>query len=272
MVENEALIPEIERAAWRAWPAARTASLCGWRLRAGPTATRRENSVQAMDFTGELALADAIRSAEAWYGALGKRACFQINASSLPAGLDRSLEARGYGSEGRSAVLIRPLDRLPPEPRNVVLEGRPRALVMQAIADPLWQGAERAARAALFGRIRPTLAFAVRTAGGEAVAGGLCVVDGKLAGIAAMRTATTARRQGHGRAVLDRLLVWAGRMGARKAWLQVEAENEPAAALYQSAGFRPLYGYHYRVARPEGRPGGGRGRMDEVPRREVLSR
>ncbi len=249
MVENEALIRQIEEAAWRAWPAARTALLAGWRLRAGPTATRRENSVQAMSFSGELALDAAIQSVEAWYAAAGKPACFQLNALSVPAGLDDALAAQGYRAEGASTVLARPLDRPPPEPMDVVLEGRPTALVMQAVADPLWPKAERVARAALFGRIRRPLAFAVRTVGGEPVAGGLCVVDGGLAGIAAMRTATTARRQGHGRAVLDRLLAWAGRMGAEMAWLQVEAANAPAEALYRSAGFRPLHGYHYRVAR-----------------------
>ncbi|MEZ5859680.1 MAG: GNAT family N-acetyltransferase [Geminicoccaceae bacterium] len=248
MVENEALIRQIEEAAWRAWPAARTALLAGWRLRAGPTATRRENSVQAMSFTGELAPDAAIRSAEAWYAAAGKPACFQLNALSAPLGLDAALAGRGYAAEGWSTVLVRPLDTLPEEPAKVVLEGRATAFAMQAVADPRWPAAERAARAALFARIRRPLAFAVRTVGGEPVAGGLCVFDGPLAGLAAMRTATTARRQGHGRAVLDRLLVWAGRMGAGTAWLQVEADNAPAAALYRSAGFLPLYDYHYRVA------------------------
>lgn len=249
MVENEALIAQIEVAAWRAWPAARTAHLAGWRLRAGPTATRRESSVQAVAFTGELLLDEAIASVESWYDAAGRPACFQIGEASRPLGLDAALAKRGYRKEGASTVLVRALDHLPPEPAKVELEGRPTAFVMQAIADPRWPRAERAARAALFGRIRRPLAFAVRSVGGEPVAGGLCVVDGDLAGIAAMRTAAVARRQGHGRAVLDRLLVWAARMGAETAWLQVEAANAGAAALYRDAGFEPLYGYHYRVAR-----------------------
>lgn len=248
MSENEAMIRRIEEAAWHAWPAARTAPLGGWRLRAGPTATRRENSVQAMTFDADLALEDTIGRVEAWYAATGRRACFQLNALSAPVGLEAALVARGYRAEGRSSVLVRPLDTLPKEPPQVVLEGRATAFAMQAVADPRWPAAERSARAALFGRIRRPLAFAVRTVGGEPVAGGLCVVDGDLAGFAAMRTTSPARRQGHGRAVLDRLLLWAGRMGASTAWLQVEADNTPAAALYRSAGFRPLYDYHYSVA------------------------
>lgn len=248
MSENEAMIRRIEEAAWHAWPAARTSHLAGWRLRTGPTATRRENSVQAMTFGGEPALDDAIDAVEALYAAVGGFPCFQLTGLSAPSGLDAALAERGYRAEGWSSVLVRALDVVPEEPAGVVLEGRATAFAMQAVADPRWPAAERAARAALFGRIRRPLAFAVRTVGGEPVAGGLCVVDGGLAGIAAMRTATATRRQGYGLAVLDRLLVWASRMGARTAWLQVEADNAPAAALYRSAGFRPLYDYHYRVA------------------------
>jgi ribosomal protein S18 acetylase RimI-like enzyme len=39
---------------------------------------------------------------------------------------------------------------------------------------------------------------------------------------------------------------WAGSSGAREAWLQVEADNEPAYRLYTSLGFSEVYRYHYR--------------------------
>lgn len=248
MVGNEALIREIEAAAGRAWPAARTAPLAGWLLRAGPTATRRENSVRTLDFSGGMTLDDAIAAATAWYAGLGRPACFQLNPASRPASLDDRLAALGYRMTDASTVLLRPLATLPAAPDGVVLEGRPTALAMQAVADPFRDGAERAARAALFARIRHPLAFAVAVVGDEPVAGGLCVVDGPLAGLAAMRTAAFARRRGHGRAVLDRLLLWAARMGAETAWLQVETDNAPARALYRKAGFRRLHDYHYRTA------------------------
>jgi ribosomal protein S18 acetylase RimI-like enzyme len=39
---------------------------------------------------------------------------------------------------------------------------------------------------------------------------------------------------------------WALGRGAAFAWLQVEADNEPAIALYRSIGFAEAYRYHYR--------------------------
>jgi ribosomal protein S18 acetylase RimI-like enzyme len=44
-------------------------------------------------------------------------------------------------------------------------------------------------------------------------------------------------------------LKWARLRGAREAWLQVEADNEPALGLYRSIGFSEIYRYHYRRPR-----------------------
>jgi ribosomal-protein-alanine N-acetyltransferase len=47
-----------------------------------------------------------------------------------------------------------------------------------------------------------------------------------------------ARRHGVGRALLRHLLSEAGRRRLREVLLEVRADNEPALALYRSAGFR----------------------------------
>lgn len=247
-MEDEALIRAIEQASLWAWPPERTAGIGGWLLRQGPTATRRQNSVQTLAFNGELAIDAAIAKVETWYAANDRRACYQLTELSRPAGIDAMLEARGYAHAAPSKVMIRALDKAPPQPSAVTLEGRPTAFVMEALVDPRMAIAERAARARLFGRIRRASTFAVVAENGTPVAGGLCVVDGSLAGIFAMRTAAPSRRRGHGRAVLMRLLGWACAMGADTAYLQVEAANLPANALYRNFGFKPLYDYHYRIA------------------------
>jgi N-acetylglutamate synthase len=247
-LEDEALRTRIEAATLWAWPPERTAGVGGWLLRQGSTATRRQNSVQTLAFTGEVELELTIGKVEAWYARFERLACFQMTERSRPVGLDTILEARGYRLESPSCVMLCDLPPTLEAPAGVTLEGRATAYVMEALADPHWPAAERAARARLFARIRRPSTFAVRDVGGVPVAGGLAVVDRELVGLFAMRTARTARRQGHGRAVLDRLLAWGRAMGAATAYLQVEVDNTPALALYRSAGFRRCYSYHYRVA------------------------
>lgn len=56
------------------------------------------------------------------------------------------------------------------------------------------------------------------------------------------------RRRGLSRAVLSRLLDWAGGQGVKGACLQVLADNHSAIALYRDLGFdTELYRYHYRA-------------------------
>lgn len=49
------------------------------------------------------------------------------------------------------------------------------------------------------------------------------------------------RVRGHGAAMLDVLEEAAGRQGATEALLEVQADNAPALALYERAGWRQLH-------------------------------
>jgi ribosomal protein S18 acetylase RimI-like enzyme len=95
------------------------------------------------------------------------------------------------------------------------------------------------------GRIKPPRAFARLDAGGEAAAIGACAIEGDWAGVFAMRTDPRRRRQGLARRILSALMFRAGEEGATRAYLQVEADNGAALALYEAAGFAEAYRYRY---------------------------
>ena len=84
--------------------------------------------------------------------------------------------------------------------------------------------------------------------GGRVAGTGLCAVEGAWAGVFCLATAAEARRRGIGRAVLAGLAAWAAGRGASRLYLQVEAGNAAARALFAGAGFTRSHGYHYRSA------------------------
>ena len=244
-----ALIDRIERAALRAWPPRDTARDDGWLLRADGGGTRRVNSVQTLVFAADSDLDRTVARVESWYALRDLPACFQLTDRSAPAHLDAMLGARGYARlPAVSVFLLDPAGVEVAATARIELQTRPTPQVMNAVCDPYWGPAARRARAELFARIRRPHVYAVLLEGGQPVAGGLCVVDGELAGIFTLRTAVAARGRGHGRAVLRRLVVWARQTGAKEVYLQVEDDNLPAQALHRPLGTRRAYGYWYREA------------------------
>ncbi len=82
-----------------AWPAPESMELGGWQLRAGKGGYNRANSVWTGQFTGDVALGDAIAHAEAFYRQRGLGPRFQILDIAQPIDLDDVLAARGYRRE-----------------------------------------------------------------------------------------------------------------------------------------------------------------------------
>jgi GNAT superfamily N-acetyltransferase len=82
---------------------------------------------------------------------------------------------------------------------------------------------------------------------GAAVGAGLSVADGALASVQCMATLERARRQGSARAILVAIEAWAAGEGCTHLYLQAEAANVAAVALYQGFGFRVAGRYHLRT-------------------------
>jgi ribosomal protein S18 acetylase RimI-like enzyme len=97
------------------------------------------------------------------------------------------------------------------------------------------------------GRIPSPARFARLDVDGQYAAIGASAVEGEWAGIFGMRTAPEHRRKGLARRILRALLAEVGALGASQAYLQVEADNAPAIALYELEGFRAAYAYRYWI-------------------------
>lgn len=245
--ENQCHLALLE-AAMRAWPADQSRYLDGWYLRQSADVTKRCNSALPIRQAEQWPLDDHIAACEQFYSEAGQRTVFQINQPVVPEDIVTTLHVRGYQRIDASFVATMELSESNSTSEVLEFEHRSRALVMNAILPPQMPDSARQARARLFNAIRKPKTFAIACQGGEPLAGGLVVVDGLWAGIFNMYTHPMARRQGLASQVLDGLLSWAARFGARFAYLQVEKANLAACNLYAERGFRHAFDYHYLVA------------------------
>ncbi|MFJ9081041.1 GNAT family N-acetyltransferase [Streptomyces sp. NPDC102384] len=246
-----ATYPELARAAARAWQPIESERLGDWELRAADGFTRRANSVLPLGDPGR-PLDDALSHVQEWYAARGLPAYAQTATGAegaqevLCAGLEERGWVREVSAELRIAALA-PIGDAPDAP-HVLLSREP---------DEAWlaryqrKGASEVALKVLCAG--PSVWFATVPGEGDVPAAiGRCVVDGRWAGFAAVEVDPAQRRRGLATDVMTALARQALDEGASAAWLQVEADNEGARALYDRMGFATHHAYHHYRA-PERR-------------------
>lgn len=238
---------ELQRIAARGWPPVEQQPLGGWTLRASAGFTRRANSAHALG-EPDRPLPKALDTVRAWYSERGLPAYVEVVTPGSPDGLAAELDRLGAPLAPtlvRTAPLA-PLVRLGQGHHRVRLARTVGAGWMSGYrrisADP---AVERAAEQVLHGG--PSVWFATVPApeGGTPLAIGRCVVDGPWAGFGAIEVLPFARRAGLATTVMAVLAARAAEEGARGAYLQVEADNDAAIALYDRLGFTTSHTYHY---------------------------
>lgn len=238
-------ILELERALAATWPAIETERLGGWLLRYAEGFSRRANSVLAPT-APEGGLDAAVAAVEAWYGERGARPLFAL-AGPVTKRLDQELAARGWAAEAETAVLTRPIEEAAYEGEAVVSEAPGPEMLEQ-----LGRGAPSVAAAVLgSGPGRGYAAIRREGEGGAVLAArGRGAISGDLVAITGIGTLPAFRRRGLGTEILRALEAWGAGAGARRAALQVEADNGAAIAMYRRLGYAERYRYHYRGLRP----------------------
>jgi GNAT superfamily N-acetyltransferase len=178
----------------------------GWRLRFSAGYTRRANSVLPGGDDGSLDLDGRIAEAERFYARRGLPARFQLSPAVDPPDLDAVLHARGYRMEAPTEVQVAPLAEVLGYTGAPAVEPSIEPIPSDGWLDTWSRVSGRTADRSL---VRQVL---------EAVG---------------PRAAYALLDDGRG-------------PGATQLYLQVEAENEAARALYRRVGFRTAYRYHYR--------------------------
>jgi ribosomal protein S18 acetylase RimI-like enzyme len=239
-------VRQIEALGFRAWPASSVHYDGSWSIRITANhPAKRLNSVNPLDPGDTQNIEERVTAAAERFRAAGRALIFRLSPLA-PRKLESYLEQSGWTRFDESLVMVADLadidfsDVIDLEPLDDVVRFVDASLQVQGAANKLRQGLIEVVSA-----IRPVKGLFVVEDADVPVSTAICVCDGAMAGLFGIETAENQRRRGHGRTIVKTALKWAVLQGARKAWLQVEASNAGAIALYQSLGFKEAYRYAY---------------------------
>jgi ribosomal protein S18 acetylase RimI-like enzyme len=220
----------------------------GWLVRFSPGKAKRARCVNAVA-AGRLPVGEKLARCEDVYHRAGLPMFVRITPFSLPAGLDAHLGYLGFHAVDDTRVMV--LADLDGAAARSPDGAELRDIPLDAFAHRVgaFRGSPLAQRQAHVERLAssPVPFFACELlVDGESVACGQMALEDDLVGLYDIFTAPAARGRGHAETVCRHLLAEGQRRGARHAYLQVDADNAPARAVYHRLGFTDGYAYHYR--------------------------
>jgi len=251
---SPAMLARIEDACLNASAPPQQRWLDGWLMRLSPGKARRARSIHAL-FDGLLPLNERLALADATYREAGLPLIFRITPFTRPAGLDGELDHRGFVRVDETMVMHCPA--LPAQaealPEGLVLQSPPHAEFAEAVG--ALRGSPDDQRRSHAERLQlspvPYQGWLLRRPGdGAVIACAQSAREGNMVGLYDVFVHPDARGQALSRRLCATLLAQASAAGASLGYLQVQADNSAAVAVYRRLGFVESYRYHYR-----GRPG-----------------
>ncbi|WP_066587364.1 GNAT family N-acetyltransferase [Cellulomonas timonensis] len=245
------------------WPPLEVVDVDGWRVGISGGFTRRANSVLPLAEPGDVA--DALARVERCYGERGLPTVFRVGRESRPDGLRDLLLARGYAPVAVTDVLVLDGLGLTPDggassdPTTDLASGMLPGVIGDVALDiadapdeawlTCWTGVKAGASADLDLARRIVTGSRAAYLSARDDTGVVGVIRAAFAddwaGLSCLTVVPAARRRGLGRALTRAALDVAARSGARRSFLQVEAGNVGAGALYAQMGFQPADRYCY---------------------------
>jgi ribosomal protein S18 acetylase RimI-like enzyme len=225
----------------------------GWLVRFCVGKAKRARCINAVA-PGRLPVADKLALCQRVYDEANLPLIVRITPMSQPPALDTWLEAKGLRAFDDTRVMVHSdLSRIEREPLDAdislqrVGHSAFAQIVGQLRGSPLSQQQAHAQRLDL--SPVPFEGWVLRRAGESPVlACGQCAAEADMVGLYDVFTAATARNQGLARKLCAELLRRAHEKGAKTAYLQVDASNLAARAVYRRLGFADGYAYHYRTS------------------------
>ena len=238
----------IEETTLNAWPCLQQLLYDGWLLRFARGYTRRANSVNPI-YPGTLDAAAKISRCEQIYHRRRLPPIFKITPFVQPANLDDVLAARGYQQDALTSVQWLDLENIVAPTANPVRQWpTPNdEWIHTYVQLNQVSNSNIPALSEILQSIAADTNFMILWPQQRPVSCGLAVREGHYVGLFDIVTDPRQRTKGFGTDLVLNLLAWSKQRGAKKAYLQVMLDNEPALRLYKKLGFTEIYRYWYRV-------------------------
>jgi len=243
MVNEIALYEELSM---NAHPAIKTQVFDGWILRFANGYTNRANSVN-MVYPSNIDGISKIDHCEKVYASQGLATVFKITPLSID--LDKSLEERGYKKITPTNLMIKIItEQETPELKTTITdtinpEWQQNYFRLNGITDE----PRMVTNQIILTNIQNKTLLASIIENGTTIACGLAVIEREYVGLFDIVVDVNYRGKGLGVDICLSLMNRAIKEGAKKAYLQVVADNAPAVTLYSKIGFVDCYQYWYRV-------------------------
>jgi N-acetylglutamate synthase len=244
-MDLKALLPEIEAAAVRGWPALETTLLDGWLWRHSTGGSIRANSVAALQYQGAdvEASIDKVEALARWRAAA---ACFTISDVSQPTDLEARLKRRGYVHGGDHVTMAKRVDHNALMPAAATCASRPSDPWLKIYLGGL-SADRRGAAPDILARLPTSAIYVGALINRHLTSCGLTIPDGAVASVQCMATHPDARRQGGAQLVLAAIETSAAARGIKALYLQTGADNIAARKLYAGLGYEAIGTYHTRT-------------------------
>ncbi|EJM99221.1 GNAT family N-acetyltransferase [Phyllobacterium sp. YR531] len=239
-------VRQIEALGFRAWPASSVHYDGSWAIRTTKKhPSKRLNSVNPLDPGDTDNIEQRVAAAVERFRASGRKCVFRLSPLA-PKQLESYLASSGWVRFDDSLIMIADLATVDlSDAKDLVVQPDIGGFVDASLHVQGEAATLKSGLIDVIGSIKPARGLFTIEDSGVPVSTAICVSDGAMAGLFGIATAGNQRRRGLGRAIVKSALKWAVQQGATKAWLQVEAGNAGAIALYQSMGFREAYQYAY---------------------------
>jgi ribosomal protein S18 acetylase RimI-like enzyme len=243
-------VKDLDEFVANASPAAIVQVMDGWLLRWNWGVTRRANSVLASGDLGRVDVATKLQFAEEFYRRRGLRPRFQVSPATPPA-LVALLDQGGYNIDASTFVQTATVSDVflrtagaPSFPVELTASFSDAWLAIDTRSEGEPQ--HSSVRRGMLERIGPRTSYALLRIDGTPAAVSLAVLERGWVGVYAVATLPQFRRRGASTVILRALAQWAEEHGAMHMYLAVMERNRTAQSVYERAGFRTSYSYHYR--------------------------